>query len=322
MSSLRLGIAKTSNPVASTMVNTEFTSEQAVDPKAGYDSSKLRGKSVLITGGAHGIGEVSVRAFVAAGAFVTFGDVAEKLGTDLAAELGPDKVAFVKCDVTVWKEQLNLFKTALDKSPSKGVDIVFANAGIGRADEVLSAKVDEETGDPMEPNLLTAKVNMIGVMYTISLGLHYLARQPQGDDRDRLLLITASMSGYGDHPGAIQYSGSKYATRGIMKALRGYVPQHGARINIIAPWFIRTGIIDEKYDEILTKNNTPFAEIDDAAAAVLHIASDRTMNGRALAILPRAYPGNDKGYLDLQMDDYAEGDVFRNIRNISGRISL
>ncbi|EDN03456.1 predicted protein [Histoplasma mississippiense (nom. inval.)] len=55
----------------------------------------LRGKSVIVTGGASGLGKAFVHRFVEAGAYVTFGDVNEEAGFKLAAELaGPDTTIF------------------------------------------------------------------------------------------------------------------------------------------------------------------------------------------------------------------------------------
>lgn len=61
--------------------------------------------------------------------------MAKDRGEALAQELGADNVAFVPCDVVHWNDQLNLFKTALKKSPSNTIDVVFANAGLNKLDE-------------------------------------------------------------------------------------------------------------------------------------------------------------------------------------------
>lgn len=53
--------------------NTKFDKSVAISADATYDSRSLRGKSVIVTGGASGIGEAAMRGFVKAGAFVTFG---------------------------------------------------------------------------------------------------------------------------------------------------------------------------------------------------------------------------------------------------------
>lgn len=105
-----------------------------VDPTIEPDKTKVKGRSVIITGGANGMGEVMVRGFVDAGAFVTFGDLHPR-GADIEKELNSngENVAFVKCDIRSWDDQIKLFETAKNKSPSRSVDIVIANAGISRS---------------------------------------------------------------------------------------------------------------------------------------------------------------------------------------------
>lgn len=108
-----------------------------VDHKIPVDKSKLEGKSVIVTGGANGMGEEFVRQFAAAGSFVTFGDVNEDRGKKLEAELnehhGKRVSSFVRCDITKWNDQIQMFDAATTESPSKSCDIVIANAGIGRS---------------------------------------------------------------------------------------------------------------------------------------------------------------------------------------------
>lgn len=81
------------------------------------------------------MGEAMVRQFVDAGAFVTFADVNPR-GYDVEKELngaGSPRAAFVKCDLRDWDEQIKMFETAKNSSPSKSVDVVIANAGISRS---------------------------------------------------------------------------------------------------------------------------------------------------------------------------------------------
>lgn len=112
-----------------------YTYTGPVDHTASIARDKIRGKSVIVTGGANGMGEVAVRDFVSAGAFVTFADVNEPRGKAMEAELnaGGEKCAFVKCDIREWDEQKVMFETAKARSPGKSVDVVIANAGISRS---------------------------------------------------------------------------------------------------------------------------------------------------------------------------------------------
>lgn len=82
--------------------NTGFNKTEVIPREATLDTSSLKGKSVLITGGASGIGEACLRAFIRAGAFVTFGDLADDRGKAIVAELGAENVTFVHCNVTEW----------------------------------------------------------------------------------------------------------------------------------------------------------------------------------------------------------------------------
>lgn len=236
---------------------TTFTKNDAVPSDATFDPKNVTGKSVIITGRASGIGEASMRAFVAAGAFVTFGDIAEEQGQGLVAELGEDKVAFVvckeanrltnhakiflqHCDVLSFYSQVELFKTALSHSPSHTIDIVLANAGIGARDEVFNQDAThfsaEGVEEPLEPDLSTLQVNITGVAYTVKLALFYLPKQPIASGRDRCLIITGSLASYLDHFGHPQYNVSKMAVRGMMKSLRHSMPKEGMRVNLLAPW--------------------------------------------------------------------------------------
>ena len=76
------------------------------------------------------------KSFVAAGAFVTIGDFNQENGKRVAKLFSSDQVTFVPTNVTVWEDQVRLFKTALTQSPSKSLDIVVSNAGISRKDPV------------------------------------------------------------------------------------------------------------------------------------------------------------------------------------------
>ena len=218
------------------MICTQFDHAHTVKPSDGFDTKSIQGKSVVITGAASGIGEACMRSFVSAGAFVTFGDLAEDRAQALVSELGQDNVAFVKCDTRVWDDQASLFKTAFEKSLSRSVDIVLANAGISGWDAVFNDQSDPATGEPVKPDLTILETNLIGVMYTTKLALHYFSRQQEDHNRDRCLIMTSSLAGYADHNGAPQYSSAKFGVRGMMRSLRQMLPKQKARVNIISPW--------------------------------------------------------------------------------------
>lgn len=101
---------------------------------------------------------------------------------------------FMKVNVTSWKEQVDMFKAA-EKEFGK-IDHVFANAGIPPSVSLLEDDVDEN-GDLLPPKLDTFNVNLIGCVYTVKLGIHYLKKNPNGGS----IVVTASASSFLRFPG-------------------------------------------------------------------------------------------------------------------------
>ncbi|KAK3672030.1 hypothetical protein LTR78_007999 [Recurvomyces mirabilis] len=306
---------------------------QAFDPSvslkssAAFNPSGLAGKSVIITGGASGLGEQFAHDFVKYGAFVTIGDVNEENGRKVVEALGGGKkAAFVKCDVMSWSDQLKLFKTALSSSPSKSINVVCANAGISGQDDVFLDKTDGD-GEPLEPDLSIVNINTIGVMLTAKLALHYLAQESEGSEAGgKCLILTASLAGYLELPGSPQYTASKFAVRGLMRSLRLTAPMKEVRVNLIAPWYINTPIMSQEVADKIKSKGIEFATREDAGAAVLHLASDQSLSGRAVAIV--THDVDSRGYMDLgglHVDDYDDqagflADVTRQVRGSGHRI--
>lgn len=145
---------------------------------------------------------------------------------------------FIRCDVTKWSDQINLFRQAALFSPTGRISHVIANAGIHREDEVFLYSGDDQ--EPEEPNLSVIDVNIRGTLYTAKLAAHYFIRQngteaPQKQEDCSLVLI-GSGAAFLDCPRAPQYSASKWAARGIMHSLRRTAHFYGSRVNIISPW--------------------------------------------------------------------------------------
>lgn len=195
-----------------------------VDHTIPADKSKLKGKSVIVTGGANGMGEECVRQFAAAGCFVTIGDLNEERGKQLEAELnkthGVKVSASVRCDIRVWDDQVRMFESAIAESPSKSCDVVIANAGLGRSvgdslwkldgahqrlcwqDSILicTDRFIDPNKAPVEPDLKIMAVNIDGTALTFKLAVHYFRKQPDSDDRDRCFIMTGSMTAFVDSP--------------------------------------------------------------------------------------------------------------------------
>ncbi len=136
-----------------------------------------RGRSVIVTGGASGLGKIMSGYFASRGDTVTILDVNVGDGVAVAAELGAagggGEVRFEKCDVASWTEQMAAFKAVYEHAG--GVDVVVANAGIAEGGRswvvpaLMMGKGEEEEGEAWdeleEPRLKVLDVNLTGVVY-------------------------------------------------------------------------------------------------------------------------------------------------------------
>src|SRR5262245_61497913 len=104
-------------------------------------NAQLEGKVAVITGGASGIGEATVRQFVAEGARVVVADLQEGPGQDLAKQLG-DAARFVRADVTVEADVAGAIAVAVAEFGR--LDVLYNNAGFVGATGPLESTTAEE----------------------------------------------------------------------------------------------------------------------------------------------------------------------------------
>ena len=90
---------------------------------------RFKDKSVVITGGASGIGAAAARRFHAEGAKVVIADLNDTMGEALVAELGAGRALYQHTDVADWPAIEALMQRAVDAYGR--LDVLFNNAGIG-----------------------------------------------------------------------------------------------------------------------------------------------------------------------------------------------
>ena len=126
----------------------------------------LDGYTVIVTGGANGIGAAIVRHYASLGANVVIADLPSAEGAARALMTDfPDvkRLLFIPVNITIWEQVNHLFRTS--KSYFGRVDIVVANAGIMETKRFFDFAVDE-AGDLMEDRGLARviDVNLKGTM--------------------------------------------------------------------------------------------------------------------------------------------------------------
>lgn len=241
---------------------------------------ELDGKVAVITGGASGIGEGTVKCFVTEGARVVIADMQEDKGRALAASLKGSAV-FIKTDVTVEAQ----VKAAIDKAGSEWgrLDCVFNNAGFGGAIGPLE-------DIPVEDYDITMDVLVKGVFLGMKHAIPVMKKQGGGS-----LINTSSVAGLIAGHTPHLYSVAKAAVIHLTKSVALEVGENNIRVNAICPGFIVTPLStntvgkDTDLKELNVKIIQPVPRAgkpDDIAQMACWLAGDRStfVTGQAIAV--------------------------------------
>ena len=188
----------------------------------------LAGQTVIVTGGAAGIGEAIVRAFARQGSRVAFIDIDQARGSALEAEIvacGPGHAAFFHCDLT----DIPALKTTIDAVRSRfgPIEALINNAAHDERHATL--EVTEAYWDGR------IAVNLKHQFFAAQAVLPDMVANGRGSILN--LGSTSWMIGQG---GMAAYTASKSAVLGLTRSLARDFGQHGVRVNALAPGWIMT----------------------------------------------------------------------------------
>lgn len=186
--------------------------------------TRLAGKVAIISGAAQGMGAATARLFAAEGAKVVLGDILEEQGRAVAAEIG-DAALFCRLDVRNEEEWAAAVKAAVDRFGK--LDILVNNAAIthfGPAEELRKEDAERVLG-----------INVIGTM----MGVKHAVPALQANGRGVIVNIS-SVDGLRGCNGLIAYTASKWAVRGMTKALAYEFGPRGIRVVSIHPGGVNT----------------------------------------------------------------------------------
>ncbi|KAJ9132262.1 15-hydroxyprostaglandin dehydrogenase [Pleurostoma richardsiae] len=245
--------------------------------------AKPERKSILITGGASGIGLELSRHFAAEGHQIAVLDVNETAGRSVVAELASSypeaKLTFKRCDVSLWPEQMVAFQEVFREHGSR-LDIVMANAGI--SEQGSSSIVAVEDDIPAEPQLKAINVNLIGVIYSIKLAVHYMNKnRTEGSNGLKgSIICTASNAGLYPFPVAPLYAASKAGVIGLVRSTAKVFQKSKIQINALAPAVLETNIAPNKklFEKMIV---TPMTTL---TRGVSQLLSDPTITGEVAEI--------------------------------------
>jgi 2-hydroxycyclohexanecarboxyl-CoA dehydrogenase len=234
--------------------------------------SDLIDKSVIVTGGARGIGGAVVQAFAEAGADIVIGDLRLEDANDTAmhiSEIYRRRVVAVQTDVTKREDVEKLRDETLRLFGR--VDVLVNCAGWDRLLPFLKTTPD------LWQKVLS--INFLGVVNTCHVVLPHMVERKQG----AIVNISSDTGRVGSFGEAI-YASSKAAIMAFSKTLAREHARDNIRVNVVSPGLCETPLIDEmRQDELTAKilgsivNFIPLkrlGEPEEIAPLVVFLASD------------------------------------------------
>jgi 3alpha(or 20beta)-hydroxysteroid dehydrogenase len=193
---------------------------------------RLANKIILISGGARGQGAAEARLCVEEGARVIIGDVLESAGRQLAAELG-QSATFVPQDVTRESDWEAAIKAA---EALGGLHGLINNAGIYQPRTLM-----ETDAELFERHM---RINQLGCFLGMKAVVPLMERSGGGS-----IVNISSVAGLRGSPGAIAYSATKWALRGMTKAAAIDLAPRRIRVNSVHPGPIDTDMLKVRTPE-------------------------------------------------------------------------
>jgi NAD(P)-dependent dehydrogenase (short-subunit alcohol dehydrogenase family) len=243
----------------------------------------LAGKTILVTGGASGLGGACVRAFAGAGAHAVILDIGDH-GAELAKELGA-KVRFAKTDVTSEEQVTAAIEFAVREFG--GIHGVVNCAGIATAERA----VGKNGPLPLERFARVINVNLIGTFNVIRLAAAQMMRQPVEGLEDRgVIVCTASVAAFDGQIGQAAYAASKGGIVGLTLPLAREFAQSNIRVCSIAPGTFDTPMLAGLPEEARMSlgKQVPFpsrlGDPAEYAALARHIFENQMLNGEVIRL--------------------------------------
>lgn len=223
---------------------------------------RVQGKVILVTGSAQGMGETHVRRFIQEGAKVVLTDLNIEKGQALADELG-ENALFIKQDVTSesgWERVISQIEQHFGS-----VDVLVNNAGITMSKSILDMSLGEYRR--------IIEINQVSIFLGMKAVIPAMKKAKSGS-----IINISSINGLVG--GAIGYTDSKFAVRGMTKAAALECSPFGIRVNSVHPGVIETPMImqgDTKDAVEAFAKHIPLRRIakpEEVTSMVLYLASD------------------------------------------------
>lgn len=270
--------------------------------------STFNNKTVLVTGGASGIGRLmGLKALQAGASNLIVWDIDKQAMEKMQKECLSKNwsMNYFKVDVSD-AEQINTTAQMVMEQIGR-VDILFNNAGIVVGKEFLNHRKEEINQ--------TIAINIAGVMHTARAFLPAMIEQKSGH-----IVNISSAASLMANPGMSVYAASKWAVTGWSESLRLELESinKNLRVTTVQPSYINTGMFAGVKAPLLT----PMLEPDDIAAAIIKCVQKNKVILRKpfmVKLTPLL-----KGILPRRLFDFIAGKLFKvytSMKTFKGRAS-
>lgn len=245
---------------------------------------ELDGSGAIVSGGASGLGEATVRALIGRGARVVIADLNAERGEELASELG-DSARFVLCDVT---DAESTGRAVAEATASFGpLRVAVGCAGVGWAERTLG----REGAASLDAFEQVVKVNLIGMFNLLRLSAEAIAQSDPTSDGERgLVVMTASIAAFDGQIGQTAYAASKGGVAALTLPAARDLAGRGVRVVTIAPGLFDTPLLAALPEAARTAlgEGVPFpsrlGDPAEYAELVCSIAGNRMLNGETIRL--------------------------------------
>jgi len=245
---------------------------------------EVKNSIAVVTGGASGLGEATVRRLASSGARVAIFDLQSDRGEALVKELGDD-VIFVNTDITSDESVQMGIKKAVDAFGH--INVLVNCAGIGGPVKIYSKK------GPMSLAVFNQKVqvNLVGTARVITYAVEQMVRNKPGKDGEKGVIInTASSAAFDGQIGQPAYSASKGGVVSMTLPIARECAEYGIRVMTIAPGLFDTPMLARVPDQARDAlgKMVPFPQrlgnASEYADLVQHIIGNMMLNGEVIRL--------------------------------------
>ncbi|MEK4761009.1 SDR family NAD(P)-dependent oxidoreductase [Viridibacillus sp. FSL E2-0187] len=227
---------------------------------------KLENKVAVVTGGASGIGEATVRLFAQEGAKVVIADFSER-GEEVVADLKAQgfEALFVKTDVTSEDDVKNMVAKTVETFGS--LDVMYANAGIAQDGPIHELSVEKWQK--------TIDINLSGIFLSDKFAIEQMLKQ----ENRGVIVNCGSIHSHAGKAGVTAYASAKGGVKLLTQSLSLDYAKEGIRVNAVCPGYIDTPLIKGRNEATnqhlislhpMGRLGTP----EEVAKAVLFLASE------------------------------------------------